>query len=356
MIDPLHQPAPGDRLPDLMWQHDPFGTLFEVQVLVHDRWDDALREPPPVAVADVRIVLLRHGELPHDLPGWLAACALSRGEVHVERLPMAAARLWRRSPHHRKPGPLPEAYVRAGFDALCAPHGPSAFGSEGRDILIAFARGRFGPLGRLAEEGRDGFERWLRVCWSTPAALARAILIERIADAGAGRAATAIRRLDAAAIEPASSFATLRHEREEIAARLDPLQYFVRLSEFNAAVEDAEAWWQRYAEAYAAHYRRVAASAETELSELVAAMAAAEMLRVFNHSKRRGAPVGDQALAHLGAALGEIVSLASSPSSVPVPEIALGGVPRVFEEARLAAAAVLAAVEVQRRRAPRCSA
>ena len=351
MTQPLRQPPPGGRFPEVMSLRDPFDTLFAVQVLVRDHWDDALCEPPPIALADARIVLLAHGEMPRDFPGWLAVIASPPDEVRAEQLHAVATRLWLRSPYHREPGPPPEDYVRAGFHALCPPHPPCAFGPRARATVIDFARGRPDPLGRLAEEGRDGFDRWLRICWSTPSAFARAILIARIVDAGAMWAASAIRRLDDARIDRNGGFAALARERDDIAARLDPLAYFVRMADFDAAVEDAEEWWGRYVEAYSAHYRRVGEWAEAVIAELLPGITAADVLRVLNSSQRRGAPVGDQALARLDTALAEIRALTLELPAIPMPGVVLGAMPAAFGEARLAAAAVLAAVDVQRRRA-----
>ncbi len=65
-----------------------------------------------------------------------------------------------------------------------------------------------------------------------------------------------------------------------------------------------------------------------------------------------GTPVGEEALDRLKAAVDEIRGIEPAPAlEYPVPGIVLGRVPAAFAEARLAAAAVLAAVDVHRRRA-----
>ncbi len=87
-------------------------------------------------------------------------------------------------------------------------------------------------------------------------------------------------------------------------------------------------------------------------SELLAAITVAELLRSLNKSPRRGTPVGEEALDRLKAAVDEIRGIEPAPAlEYPVPGIVLGRVPAAFAEARLAAAAVLAAVDVHRRRA-----
>ncbi len=126
----------------------------------------------------------------------------------------------------------------------------------------------------------------------------------------------------------------------------------MRGAEFDAAIVEAEAWWKRYVEAYGAHCRRLSAMAAVLPSELLAAITVAELLRSLNKSPRRGTPVGEEALDRLKAAVDEIRGIEPAPAlEYPVPGIVLGRVPAAFAEARLAAAAVLAAVDVHRRRA-----
>ena len=262
-----------------------------------------------------------------------------------------ALQLWERSPFHREPGPPAEAYVQAAFHALCPPHPPCALGPDARATVMEFVRRRPGYLGRLGDEGPDGFDRWLRVGWATPEALARDILLERMLDEDAIEPVAAIRRVERAEVESGSEFDRLAREREALLPRLDPLGYFLHGADFDAAIADAEAWWKRYVEAYSAHCRRLSAMAAVLPSELLAAITVAELLRSLNQSPRRGAPVGEEALDRLKAAVDEIRAIEPAPSDLPVAGIVLGRVPAAFAEARLAAAAVLAAVDVHRRRA-----
>ncbi len=109
----------------------------------------------------------------------------------------------------------------------------------------------------------------------------------------------------------------------------------------------------RYATAYAAHCRRLSAMAAALPTELLAAITVADLLRSMNRSPEPGAPVGQEALDRLEAAVNEIRAIPVELIDVPAPGIVLGRVPTAFVEARLAAAAVLAAVDVHRRRAAR---
>ncbi len=336
--------------PVVRFMRDSFDTLFAVEVVHLERWDDRLRVPPSVEVADVRIAFLEHGELPRLLPPWLGICAAPPPPTDEPWLVALAERLWLRSPSHRLPGAPPQEYLRAAFQALCPPHPPCDAGPRARETVVAYAAGRAAPIGRLAEVGRDGFDRWLQVGWPTPEALAEDVLVERMRDAGLDRAVEAIRRLARAEVEPASEFDALARERQALLVRLAPLQCFADRTDFDTAVREAEVWWDRYASAYAAHCRRLAAMAHVLPSELLAAITVADLLRSLNGNPRRGSPVGDAALARLEAAVETIRAIPTEPHEVPAPGIVLGRVPPAFAEARLAAAAVLAAVDVHKRR------
>ena len=214
-----YPPADG-RANDLVYVHDAFGTLFALERVRATAWDDALLEPPCAKRADARLVLLAHGNAPAGLPGWLAVGREDAPEVTGEALPLLARRLWVRSPHHREPGPTPEAFLREGFHALCPPHPLCELGPRARAGIAAFARGRGGDLAHLAEEGRDGFDRWLRVSWEKPEVLAGTVLMERMLDERAFRAVAVIRQVQRAEVEVGSECDALARERAS-AARAD---------------------------------------------------------------------------------------------------------------------------------------
>ena len=351
MSDPHPRPLDEPRTQVRVYR-DALGTLFAVELIECARWDDAFAVPPPVEVADVRIVFLGEGPLPSVMPPWVGFGSTHIPPADESWLLALARRLWLRSPYHRGPGAPPEDYVRAAFHALCPPHPQCDLGPHARPTVVAFARDRDAPLGRLAEEGRDGFDRWLRVSWETPEALAGTVLMERMIDERAFRAVAVIRQVQRAEVEVGSEFDALARERASLLERIDPLRYFERLDDFEVAIAEAEGWWHRYLDAYAAHCRRLSAMATQLPSELLAAMTVAELLRSLNDSPVRGAPVGEEALRRLQCAVEEIRSITPEPEAVPAPGIVLGRVPSAFAEARLAAAAVLAAVDVHRRRAP----
>ena len=116
--------------------------------------------------------------------------------------------------------------------------------------------------------------------------------------------------------------------------RIDPVHYFERLDDFEVAIAEAEEWWHRYLDVYAAHCRRLSVMATQLPSELLAAMTVAELLCSLNDSPVRCAPVGEEALLRLQCAGEEIRSITPEPEAVPEHD------------------AVLAAVDVHRRCEP----
>ncbi|MEI7924768.1 MAG: hypothetical protein WCI61_01060, partial [Chloroflexota bacterium] len=192
---------------------DPDGTLFAAQLLERPHWEDLLRVPITVEEADVRIVFLENGNVPRGLPVWLGISTSTVPESNEPWLEELAQALWLRSPFRRTPSAPPEAYVAAAFHALCPPHPPCALGPHARGTVSTFTRGRMGALGHLADESRDGFDRWLQVSWPTPEVLARDILLERMLDENAIEPVAAIRRVERAEVETGSEFDRLARER-----------------------------------------------------------------------------------------------------------------------------------------------
>jgi hypothetical protein len=271
---------------EIAYFRDPFGTLFAAEIAFVDRWHPALDLPPDVSTADVRVVLMPDLVRPLIVPPWTVAGA---GDLLDDpaRLAGLAARAWVYSPHHREPGAEPGAYVAAGFGALCPPHPPCPVGPHSRASLSTFARHRDWPLGRLADEGRDGFDRWLRVCWRTPEDFAREILLQRIADAGSRDAAALIRFVDLAEVAPeAPGHTALFHERAALLDGLDPERFFLDRDTFEAARRYGEAWRERYLEEYRAHYRRVRRLGDEVMEDLAPALSAAAILSDVSLSAR----------------------------------------------------------------------
>jgi hypothetical protein len=315
----------------VVYFRDPFGTYYAAEVWHAAEWHDELRDPPSLAVADVRLLLtVGSARLPPDLPPWVAT---AESAPDTPEAASAVARAWPRSPYFRPPGDQPEEYVVAGFQALCPPHPACDPGPHARESLIAFLRDRPGLLGAIAEEGRDGFDRRLR------------ILRERLRDAGAHRALAVGDAIDCAEVAgEAGEYAALRQDREALLVRLDPSGYFMHASDFDRAVDDGEVWIARYTQALDAFAARLRAEAQELLREIHAAITGVDALVQLN---REGRPLAEDAARRLTVAAAEVLALASD---VPPDALVLGRTPTCLSEARFTSAAVLAALEVQRRR------
>lgn len=331
---------------------DPFGTAYAVEVITAPAWDPAFAAPPDMRQADARVVICAE-PAPPGLPGWLVALTEELGAVGEDKVASFAARAWLRSPYHRVPGALASDYVVAGFQACCPPHPPCPPGPQARETLVAFARRRGGVFAPLGEEGRDGFDRWLRVAWRSPEHFARAVLAERMAEAGEHGALALVAFMEEAEVWPDGDTIALAEERRSLIERLTPLRYFADPAGWDEAHAQAVEWRAAYQVAYLAHFRRVTRLATDTLAGLLPAITASEALRMFNRSGRNGQPVGQEALERLRRAVAEIAEFPATldPGRARTGGITLGRLPGAFAEARLAAAAVLAAVEVQRRRA-----
>lgn len=339
-----------DAPPERRFYVDPFGTAFAVEVVTVPVWDRSLTVAPDVRQADVRLVVCPE-PAPAGLPGWLIPIEGS-DIVKDDRIASLASRAWLRSPYHREPGALPADFVVAGFQAFCPPHPPCPPSPQARETLATFARRRGGAFAPLGEEGRDGFDRWLRVAWRSPEHFARAVLAERMAEAGEREALDLVAFLEEAEVWPEGDTIALADQRRSLIERLTPLRYFADPGGWDEAHAQAIEWRAAYQVAYLAHFRRVARLATDTLAGLLPAITASEVLRAFNRNDRNGQPVGNEALERLRRAVAEIGEIPANldPGRARTAGITLGRFPGAFADARLAAAAVLAAVEVQRRR------
>lgn len=331
---------------------DPFGTTYAVEVVMTRSWDAGFAVPPSVGVADARVVICPDPP-PPELPGWLVALADHADAVAEDEIASLAARAWLRSPYHRAPGAPASDYVIAGFQAFCPPHPPCPPGPQARETLVSFGRRRGGLFAPLGDEGRDGFDRWLRVAWRSPEHFARAVMAERMAEAGEVDALDLIAFVEDADIWPDGDALRFAEGRRSVLERLTPLRYFADPAGWEDAHAEALDWRRAYEVTYRAHYRRVARLATETLADLLPAVTASDVLRSFNRNDRNGQPVGREALDRLKRAVTQIGEIPATPDpdQARTAGVTLGRLPGVFAEARLAAAAVMAAVEVQRRRA-----
>ncbi len=158
----------------------------------------------------------------------------------------------------------------------------------------------------------------------------------------------------------ADEHADLAQEREALLARLPAIAYFTRPADFDRAAAVALDWRERYNRAYQFHYRAVLAAARDiveETAEAARRLPELEAFNAVNAPSAVGPPVGQDATGRLRDA---IESLATLPEGVDERSAQTGGVvlgrmPTAIGEARLASAAVIAALDVQRRRHARVS-
>ncbi len=327
---------------------DPFGAVFAAEVIQGAAWDDTWCTPPAPEIADVRVIV---GAIPDGVicPDWLVAVPSVDDD---DALRAAVARAWVASPHHRDPGPPPEEYVLAGFHALCPPHPPCAVSPAARSTLAAFARRHDSPLGTLGVEGRDGQDRWFRVAWQTPELLADAVLLARLGDAGEPEAHALIEYLRGAEVWPEGASLSLAERRRELLDRLQPLRYFTDHDAFVTALTAATRWRAEYDRAYRAHYDHVMRLATETLAELLPAISSTGVLTTLGRHGQHDGELGREAVGRMRRAVRVIATLPERPldGAPRTAGITLGAIPAVFGDARVAAAAVLAAVELHQRR------
>jgi hypothetical protein len=332
--------------PTVRTLRDDAGTPFAVEVMHAEAWDEALRTPPAAERADVQVVLLRRGGVPGRLPAWLAVVRAAIATPNL--LTHAATQAWHASLAFRAPEPRAESYVVAGVQALCPPHPPCPIRPSARTELVAFLRERPSPLGSLALADRDGFDRLVRIYWPTPESFARAILCERMRDLGGGTALDLIRSLESASrIPEVDDHGHLEAERAGLLERLSPLQYFVEPVAFEATRGSAEAWLAQHAIASDASYRRIHRSAVRQLVELVPVLTAAAALQELNRQER---PVGEAACARFIDEVEVLRQIVTGHGREGAAAVSLVRASEALTLVQLSAAAVLAAVDVHRRR------
>lgn len=196
-----------------------------------------------------------------------------------------------------------------------------------------------------------GFGKFtLAVDWCAESALPAAWLS---LDRGDTDPLALIADLEDAEVLPDGDTVALADQRRSLIERLTPLRYFADPGGWDEARAEAPEWRGAYQTAYLAHFRRVARQATDTLGDLLPAITASDLLRTLNREGRNGQPIGQDALDRLRRAVAEIGAIPAAPDRdrARTGGVTLGRVPSAFADARLAAAAVLAAVEVQRRRA-----
>ena len=349
----------------LVYERDEHGSPYAVEVVEAERWNETLRRTPDPEVADARVVRLRSGEVPADLPRWLqvehveaAAARVAERPADYSTTPGEAlgAGLWPWSPSYRGPGASLGEFLAAGAVALSHPEPAPAEARRRLEALARFAAGRPPPLRAVATLREEALERWLRYAFGEPERFADHVLLERIAADPSGAAApevvAALRFLHAAEV-PASAaeHAELAIDRRVLLEQASPWRY-LESAPFAGALAAIRSWRIRYRFAYDAHYRGVLVRARELRRGLAAAAPAAAALQRFDAIEALGLPLGEPALAAYEEAVAAVAALPPDPdqAAARTAGVTLGSEPPLFEEARAAIEAVRGALEAQRLR------
>lgn len=309
---------------------DPRGTLFAVERVRAAAWDPAYLDPPAREIADVRIVELRTPADLDDLPGWLRLEAIEDVPLRVaEAVPVYAASevgtttgLWDASPYFTTGVTSVDEYIRAAASAILAP-APAPY-EAARCVLT------------------------VRRYSVTSSVLAPFVSLE----SDAPEVASTLRFLRDAEIADNAEFLDFAFDRRALLEQASPWRYYESPDDFGPALAAVRGWIRRYRGAYANHYHAVVAASRAALRDLESIEVTANALRQFNALAGIGRATGMIALHALDCSRGRLSALAAEPdqAAARTSGVTLGAGHPAIEDARNAAAAVRAALEVQRRR------
>ena len=356
----------------VVYERDEHGSPYAVEVVEVERWNDILLEPPDPEAADARIVRLRAGEPPSELPRWLGVEHVPGAGPTARRVAEPPApyetaelgqRLWPWSPTYRGPGASLGEFLSAGAAALQHPQPVPAEPRRRLELLASFAADRPPRLTPIATLRGEALERWLRQVFGTPERLSDALLLERIAGAASdeAREVVAVLRFLREAEVPAAlaEHAELAVDRRVLLEQASPWR-FLEGASFAGPLSAFRAWRGRYRLAYDRHYRAVLGRASELGRVLRGAAPTARAVERFDGVPALGPPRGERALAayrEAEQALGELpadpeagaartagVTLGLDPPLFAAVPEAVGGLQRVLEaqRSRLASEAVSA--------------
>lgn len=158
----------------ISYREDCDGVPYAAEIVDADEWEEAFTEPPPVDVADVRVVRLGSEHDAENLPRWLGV-----EPPWAELSDAVTESLWLWSPHYRPPSSPLDDFLRAGVVALRHPEPPPIASRHQLDALASFARNRaeFVPFTQLRH---GALERWLHARFAEPERFAEAVLLARL--------------------------------------------------------------------------------------------------------------------------------------------------------------------------------
>lgn len=337
---------------------DPRGTLFAVERVRAAAWDPAYLDPPAREIADVRIVELQTPVDLDDLPGWLRIEAIEDVPLRVaEAVPVYAASevgtttgLWDASPYFTTTAVSVDEYIRAAASAILAPV-PAPYDAARCALTVRRYSVTSSVLASFVSLESDARERWLRCSFADADALAYEVLLERLAADGPEVAST-LRFLRDAEIADNAEFLDFAFDRRALLEQASPWRYYESPDDFGPALAAVRGWIRRYRGAYANHYHAVVAASRAALRDLESIEVTANALRQLNALAGIGRATGIIALHALDRSRGRLSALAAEPDqgAARTSDVTLGAGHPAIEDARTAALAVRAALEVQRRR------
>lgn len=296
---------PGRRY--LIYERDPDGVPYAVEVVDADAWSDAYLAPPDRDEADVRLLRLRRDaalpEQPGDLPPWLEVERASGGVSDLvtayDAGPVAgaASNAWRCAPWRRAPhASLPE-FLDALIEAVEFPLDPPV-GEERRAATLRRIAARYPAFASLGVLQADALERWLAARFGSPEAAVDALLLARVEERDRSWA-TRLRFLREAVAPEGSALA---FDRTLLLEQASPRR---ALSEGlpSSVLASIDGWARRYRFEYDRHYARTRHDAREALAAVEAARPVRETLARLNRLASLGPPEGETASAELEAAL-----------------------------------------------------
>ena len=310
---------------ETVFERDQHGTVYSVELIDADQWDQAFTEPD--TEIDVRVVRLASDDSPDNLLPWIILDS-------AEQPPA--------TPSVRRP---------AGIEAVRYPLQTPTNERRRLEMLRTFTASCDTPLRQFDVLEGDQAERWLHVTFDDPDSFAETLAIERIRLDGAIEVSEALRFVASAPVPDLPAYLELAIDRRVLREQASPWRYLAG-EPFAGALSTVQAWRRRYQLAYTAHYRSGAQEVVRLIDALDHSHAACGALQRLNGIATLGRPVGVASLAAHGRALQSLDAIPNetvfdAPRTADVP---LGRDSLAFVATRAAIDAVDAALETQRRR------
>lgn len=333
----------------LLYERDPEGVPYAIEVVEAARWSAAYLDPPDRDEADVRLLRLRHGRPPEDRPPWLVVevqpdgisdlVATYDAGARASRTPSALA--WRACPWRREPHPSLREFLDALVEGATFPLDPPEGDTRREEERQRIAE-RYEAFAPLAQLNADALERWFAVRFGSPEAAVDALLLARVEERDRSWA-TRLRFLREAATPPGSALA---FDRKLLLEQASPRRA-LREGLPPAVLASLDEWMRRYRFEYDQHYARVRRDALAALTRVESARDARDALTRLNRLASLGPPER-AAEAALDEAVAALTSMPVAPGEgATTADVTLGGTHPAIEAVRDALAAVEGAMRAR---------